>query len=147
MKRVWLALMGMVAGLVTASPGWAAAPAGRYTVATDTVRDNKTGLTWQRGVPTSYYSWANAQSYCQALNLGGFSSGWRLPTKKELETLVDRRDNNPSIDSTAFPNTPSEWFWTSTPYASAGSAWYVYFDFGFSDYGDTTYICKVRCVR
>jgi len=70
------------------------------------VQDNKTGLTWQRSVPSSTYTWADATSYCQALNLGGFSSGWRLPAKKELETLVDERVQNQAIDATAFSERP-----------------------------------------
>jgi hypothetical protein len=141
----------------------AAAPAGRYTTAADTVKDNKTGLTWQRVGPTTPYYWADAKTYCQALSLGGFSSGWRLPTKKELETLVDRRvaSPGPTIDS-AFPNTPANAFWTSTPYAadsspdggspdggSPGRAWRVHFGDGNSYSYDTTVTVtfNVRCAR
>lgn len=147
MRRGLKLLVVSAVGLI-ASSLWAAAPTGRYTLAVDTVKDNKTALTWQRAVPSSTYTHTNAASYCQGLSLGGFSSGWRLPTKKELETLVDRRVTNPSIDSTAFPSTPLEEFWTSTPSAgSPGSVWYVNFDDGDSYYHVTTHTGRVRCVR
>src|SRR3990172_9525290 len=132
-KLVTLALV------LTASVGWASAPAGRYTPATDTVKDNMTGLSWQRALSPQSFKWDEAMSYCQALNLGG-TLGWRLPTKKELETLVDRRAASPAIDSSAFPDTPSAFFWTSTPVAGlTGFAWYIYFGYGFSFDGNTTY--------
>ena len=147
MKRV-LTPMTIAAIALLAGSLWAAAPAGLYTISTDTVQDNKTGLTWQRSVPSSTYTWADATSYCQALNLGGFSSGWRLPAKKELETLVDERVQNQAIDATAFPNAPAGPSWTSTPFAGAsGHAWSVDFGYGNSYYDDTTSTSRVRCVR
>lgn len=141
---------GIFATCLFACSAWAAAPSGRYTIANDTVKDNKTGLTWQRAVPNWSYTWATAKSYCQGLNLGGYSSGWRLPTKKELETLVDRRTSNPSIDLAAFPNTPPNFFWSSTIFAGLPNrAWGVYFYRGTS-WGDADALpnaSSVRCVR
>ena len=87
MKRAGSMLVILSLALA-ASPLWADAPAGQYTVAADTVKDNKTGLTWQRTVPAQTYAQPNAATYCQRLNLGGFSSGWRLPSKLELETIL-----------------------------------------------------------
>ena len=49
-----------------------------------------------------------------ASNLCG-SSGWRLPTINELQSIV--RAGNPSIDLQWFPNTASARYWTSTPTA------------------------------
>jgi hypothetical protein len=146
--RVW-STVGVIGLAMIAS---AAAPPGRFVVnaAAGTVRDGTTNLTWQRTV-SGTYTWAQATTYCQGLNLGGFSTGWRLPTKKELETLVDFRVVSPAIDVTAFPGTPAGifWFWwTSTPYAgSSGVAWYVNFYDGFSYYVGTTNTYRVRCVR
>lgn len=101
-----------------------------YVASTSTVADSQSGLIWQRDV-------------------GGFASGWRLPTKWELETLVDVSTSNPAIDSTAFPGTPSEPFWTSTLYASSGSgsAWLIYFYDGHSNYYGMPLSYRVRCVR
>ncbi len=148
MKPIALKFVIAAAGLLTSSV-WAAAPAGRYTIATDTVKDIKTGLTWQRAVPSWSFTLASAKAYCPGLNLGGFSSGWRLPTKKELETLVDRRTRSPCIDSTAFPNTPPDFFWSSTNFVGLNLGWGVYFNEGLSD--DDAYALvnrrRVRCVR
>ena len=42
--------------------------------------------------------------------LGGF---WRLPNRKELESLVCKDCNNVKINKLIFPDTPPESFWTS----------------------------------
>ena len=131
------------------------APAGRYVVTsggTDagtgngTVYDTKTKLTWQQAVAPGTYTWAGAKTYCAGFNLGG--TGWRLPTIKELQTIADDSQTNPSIDTTAFPSTPADWFWSSSPLAGSSSyAWSVHFYDGVaSNFGvsDTYY---VRCVR
>ena len=131
-----------------AQHGRADAPAGRYTYGNDTVYDTKTLLTWQQVIAPNPVNWNDAKAYCDALTLDG-NSNWRLPTVKELQTLVDeRRTNPPAIDPTAFMNTPSEGFWTSSPWAGSGSyAWIVYFSNGYAsnDYVTDTYL--VRCVR
>ena len=88
----------------------AAAPSGRYTVTGETVYDPRTKLTWQRSTPTTMYGSDDARATCAsaavAAALGG--AGWRLPTVKELSTLVDYSvpPPGPTIDAAAFPNTP-----------------------------------------
>jgi hypothetical protein len=128
------------------------APAGQYTISADTVKDERTGLIWQRAVPAQLDNWISIQGHCESLDLGGFASGWRLPTKKELETLVDFRAPNSgtTIDATAFPNTPAEFFWTSTPCAGTtpNQAWFVGFYVGDSAFSDiATEQDNARCVH
>jgi hypothetical protein len=132
----------------------AAAPSGRYTVASGTVHDGKTGLTWQQTVPSGTYTWGSAgtsgtaQNYCATLSLNG--GGWRLPTMKELTTIVDYTvaSPGPTIDASYFPNTPATFFWSSTPLVgSSGTAWLVHFSFSFTDTSGVSYACAVRCVR
>ena len=130
---------------------------GEFAVSSDglTVTDTITGLVWQRsGLGTwsgclagdGRCSWEQATAYCGSLTLGGVA-GWRLPAREELLTIVDFTRANPSIDPNAFPDTPADWFWTSSPYAgSSGLVWYVYFGSGNSSYsGAGGY--RVRCVR
>lgn len=75
----------LLALLLGASAGArAAAPTGRYIVGADTVVDTVSRLTWQRAVASSTYTFSAAGAYCQTVSLGGFASGWRLPTIKEL---------------------------------------------------------------
>lgn len=125
------------------------------------VTDSNTGLVWQRDGSGPRPNCANsprctqaeAKAYCSGLNLG--VSGWALPTLGQLESLVDKDvTSGASIDLTAFPDTPAEAFWTSTPYLGpfppgvSGSAWYAVF---FSGGGLVSYgmgnSFRVRCVR
>lgn len=60
----------------------AAAPLGRFVVSGDTVRDTKSGLTWQRAISEETYTWEQAKAYCD--QQGG---GWRLPPREALGAL------------------------------------------------------------
>jgi hypothetical protein len=125
-----------------------ALPSPRYDVQPDTVRDLGTGLVWQRSTPDRTFGFDDARAYCSALTLAG-QQGWRLPSMPELLTLIDEgAPAAPMIDTTAFPNTPSEAFWTSTEFGGAsGMAWQVYFDRGNGLYGLTSAQFRARCVR
>jgi hypothetical protein len=75
----------------------------------------------------------DTQAYVQAINDLGLCgvSDWRLPTKRELLSIVDNGLLNPAIDSRFFPNTLSSNYWSSLPSADQNnSAWQVYFRFG-----------------
>jgi hypothetical protein len=103
--------VGAPAGPFTAAP---AAP-GRYTYpAPGTIHDTRTKLTWQQNLDPPYHDAAGARAYCAGLGatLGG--TGWRLPTIKELQTIVDESRLSPTIDPTAFPGTPTQLFWSSS---------------------------------
>ena len=116
-----------------------------------TVTDNRTGLMWQKEYVTGK-TWRQALAYCQNLNAegyGGYSSGWRLPNKNELASLLD--PGKSSAPYSNFPDMPSNWFWSSsTSVYDTYNAWGVGFDYGnvSSSYDDGK-ICSynVRCVR
>jgi hypothetical protein len=146
MKRLAL-MVALAAASLAGAAAWAAAPVGRYTLGDETVTDNVNGLVWQRAVDPSTYTWAAARTYCEGLTLAG-SSDWRLPTITELESLVDRRRSSPSLDTAAFPNTPSAAFWSSTAYAgSSTDAWVVFFSTGYASFVGPDGTNRVRCVR
>ncbi len=113
------------------------AVAGHYQPGRGSVVDTRTRLTWQLDVPKDPLPWSQARDYCAALDLDG--PGWRLPSVSELQTL---------IDETAFPGTPSDYFWTSSILPRFESfAWTVYFGYGLSTFFDVNQTHLVRCVR
>jgi hypothetical protein len=131
-----------------AAPARASAPAGRYVLSNMTVQDTKTRLTWQRGI-APMFTWTAASEYCAAVagSLGG--TGWRMPTIKELLTLVDDSQTaGPTIDQTAFASTPASFFWSSTYQAGSTTiALGVNFTDGNSGTATTSTSFYVRCVR
>lgn len=75
--------------------------------------------------------------------------GWRLPTRQELESLLDLSRHDPAIDTRKFPDTRSGAYWSNTPCAwSAAVMWVVYFGSGgvVGD-GHRYYFAYVRAVR
>ncbi len=121
-------------------------PTPRFTFDDDTVTDHGTGLVWQRG-HLSAQDWPTALESCEGLELGGFTD-WRLPSLKETQTLVDARRLQPAIDVVAFPSTPPEWFWSSTPITVPPSeAWATSYTDGYASIHAFTELQLVRCVR
>jgi len=95
----------------------------RYVIRGDTVFDKKTNLTWQRC--SVGQEWTEGKGCLGLRTLFNFNAAqglknkvWRVPTKEELETLIDldRKSKGlcPMIDVIAFPNVESQSFWTST---------------------------------
>lgn len=117
--------------------------------AAGTVLDTGTGLTWQQAVSSQTFSWSDAISYCSNNAAGLPGSGWRLPSMKELQTIVDDGHVSPAIDASAFPSTPIDVaYWTSTPVAwQQGHAWHVLFNIGQSAHSAAASTYHVRCVR
>ena len=110
-----------------------------------TVTDKKTGLMWQKGENPSTYNWYQAagvydatynpssQNVCGDLTLGEHSD-WRLPSKKELMSIVDYNipDPGPTINTAYFPNAHANLYWSSTTVAyDPEGAWGVVFNDGY----------------
>lgn len=55
-----------------------------------TVKDNNTGMLWQKTPAFDRKQYADALGYCGSLELGG-RDDWRVPTIKELYSLADNR--------------------------------------------------------
>ena len=125
-----------------------------------TVTDQATGLMWQQGDSGVGMDWEKAKAYAEAENKVGLlgHSDWRLPTNKELQTLVDYTRSpgatdparvGPSIDPlftcTAITNEAGRadypWYWTSTSARGhanepESSAWYVAFGRAVNEHGE-----------
>jgi hypothetical protein len=148
--------LGALAIIMVTSPRSvdAAAPAGRYVVtnggtSSGTVYDTKTKLTWQQTILSSYYTWADAKTYCAGVGASLGGTGWRVPTIKELRSIVDFSQATPAIDPNAFPATPSASFWSSSGLAGTYNyRWYVNFGYGYTYNVDVSVNSHlVRCVR
>lgn len=124
------------------------APAGRFTVSNGTVHDTQTGLTWQQELDgSSYIPWTSTDAHCAALSLDG--GGWRVPSLGELQTLVDDSSSNPAIDTTLFPGSWGEYYWTSSPLATDPLHGRLFVEFARGTWGSygITGSNWVRCVR
>lgn len=106
-----------------------------------TITDNLTGLIWIKdpselggvwGAPgnPSRMNYHDAVKNCKELKFAGHKD-WRLPTIKELQSIIDYEKRGPAINTEFFPNTQSTWYWSITPVAGYSySAWFVDFDNG-----------------
>lgn len=70
--------------------------------------------------------YATAEKACAALG-----EGWRLPTRPELESIIDLSRHSPAAGPERFPDMKNDWYWSSTPCAwSSALAWCVGFYYG-----------------
>jgi hypothetical protein len=122
-----------------------------------TILDNLTGLIWQKcslgQINDSTCSgsaiginWSDAIKYCNGLTLDGKT--WRLPQVNEVKSILDiTKTNSPYIDSIFFPNTVSNFYWSSTTFIfNSSNAWEVNFSGGTSVNLNKNNSYYVRCV-
>ncbi len=119
--------------------------------AADSMRDAKTGLVWQDTSESvkikKRKTWDAAKTYCAKLTLAG-KSDWRLPSIKELQTIVDNRYHHTNIIKGFKHAAPYSRHWSSSQYVSDDKiAWYVYFGDGETRYAYKTNDFLIRCVR
>jgi len=120
-----------------------------------TITDNASGLMWVKDPVNDIGSpfdetrvWDDAIDECLGLDYA-WHSDWRLPNIKELISIVDYKNFDPSIDTAFFPNTKSREYWTSTTMASyTAVTFYVYFTDGeLKTYPKGYKFCYARPVR
>ncbi|WP_445428002.1 Lcl C-terminal domain-containing protein [Alishewanella sp. HL-SH05] len=107
------------------------------------MRDFKKGYTWYNpdsntnggyaGLPSISSSAPDTNAFVQAVNSQGLcgANDWRMPTHRELLSIVHNGRFLPSIDIAYFPHVTAGTFWSSSPNAMVStSAFYVAFDYG-----------------
>ncbi len=136
-----------------------------------TVTDTVTGLVWLKKADCINQTWAGAITAINALASGqcGLTDGstagsWRMPNRKEMQSLADRAQNNMAdyfdesfVSGVAGVNSQPaiftnfiqlQYYWTSTTDAADSSkAWTTFScDYGVYDYpkSNTTYALAVR---
>jgi hypothetical protein len=100
----------------------------------DAVRDNETGLVWEKSPQLGTQRWFDARSTCVNKNSGG-RKGWRLPSVTELSSLVDPSvaDPGPTLPpGHPFTNIQPASYWSATTEIEFPTgAWNVFFGNGF----------------
>lgn len=95
------------------------------------IKDTQTSIEWG---PSSKkeINFKDAEAYC-------VKQGGRLPTRFELESILDLETYSPAIDKAVFPDMQSSYYWSSTPYAAyKGARWVVGFYNGYvNGYGES----------
>lgn len=106
----------------------------RYTEFEGDILDQETGLVWKAQPESGLFTFE------EALNLE--STEWKLPTIKELLTVIDYDLANPS---TKLPNQTLGIYWSSSPNALYSDvAWVV--GFGYGSAGNSSRNIG-RCIR
>ena len=135
-----------------------------------------TGLVWKRcvegmtyssgqctGTPTSnkWPNWATSYLPKYFTDSGPYphsapstqnllaSGAWRMAYKNELISITQTCGNNPRVNRMVFPDTPSSYVWSGSPYANDSYyAWVVHFYYGYFGYdGGRNDGYHVRLVR
>lgn len=122
------------------SDGLETTPNDNFTaVTTSTLLDVTTDLVWRRCSEGQTWNGSTCEgeaikyTWQEALQLAHQASdedllGWRLPNVKELASITERDCVRPAVNSSLFPATPPDDFWTSTPSADdPDRAWVVAF--------------------
>lgn len=147
--------LAVLSALVFSPTLLAKAPEGQYQKFDGvelTIHDLQTHLEWMRSVSTNALNWATAEAACSASDAG---AGWRLPTVKELQTLVDEEPTmlgaTPRyLDPDAFPvgtSPVSLPYWSATKTGNGSEYFAVSFTTGSTSAADPGKPLFVRCVR
>ena len=116
----------------------AAPPTSRFVTAEATVYDTTTRLTWMRCSYGQVWRESGCEGAVKAVDWDTAMSlrmpgegAWRVPTKDELDSIVEVNCKKPAIDEAVFPNTALMAYWSSTP-SGPSYAWHVNFRWGIS---------------
>jgi hypothetical protein len=110
--------------------------------------DANLSLMWSPSCPQ--IPGASCAAYATQARFGGYAD-WRMPTVKELESIIDFSHLNPAVDPTYFPGTQADIYWSGTTDASSNpfgySTWYVDFSNGAVSRTPSSNSHYVRLVR
>ncbi len=112
--------------------------------------DKKSNLMWEKKTEANKedeFNWKEAKEYCNSLILGKYRD-WRLPTKKELLSIIDKRKYNTFYIKKPLSKPMGEWgwYWSSTS-LNKNEAMVVYFTDRKSRKYEKEGKYYVRCVR
>lgn len=112
-----------------------------------TITDNLTNLIWQKFPIITNQNWEQAIIYSENLVLAN-ATDWRLPNIKELQSLNDESEIQPSLTTPYFQNLGVQKYWSNSSLPNQTSkAWYWDTQFGITTYDFKTNSNHVICVR
>lgn len=115
----------------------------------ETITDNLTGLIWTKDAntpgptscdPASDKTWQQSLDHISCLNSNNYLgyNDWRLPNRKELFSLIDFSEFNPSIpEGSPFDNIKSGGYWSSTSLSFDGDTHFARFIDMYNGYIDS----------
>jgi hypothetical protein len=114
----------------------------------EAVRDNNTGLVWERS-PAITTAVQNVAAGTCINKTVGLQKGWRLPSIPELASLINPSTLNPTLPTGhPFLNVQPSLYWSASTFAEdQSSAWHVGFDNGEVQTGPKAQTWHVWCVR
>jgi hypothetical protein len=167
--RLVLASCAVLASVALAIAVQADAPPDQYAIfqaQTPTIKDMHALLEWERFPENNLLTgdagadggmWAEKQTFADATDrcqrLGG---GWRLPTVKELLTIIDEEPHQVYfdggtpyiyVDRNAFPTAKPETYWSSSASTINNQVWTVDFGTGQTQPDNGIVPHLNRCVR
>lgn len=118
-------------------------------------KDNHTNLIRSlQTVTTIYWNHATSTSAGRPIETHntatrcGFADGWRVPTVRELLSIVHHGASSPTIDAPYFPSTTTYRYWSNDAYTlDSAYAWVVNFSYGGTQVSSKTMTNHVRLVR
>ena len=148
LQRISAILGAFLFIFISISPSESAAPkithSSSYIISDYIAVDLRTGAEWMRCSVGQIFEYNTCTGEAmklsqdearQAIKLANKELGglWRLPTLKELESLICQECSVPKIDKVVFPNTLAEPYWTSEKnWVTSQNIWSVNFMTGFS---------------
>ena len=114
----------------------------------NTYTDEKAGLIWQDDVAAENVKgyWDDALEYCDNLRLNKHRD-WRLPTVRELYTLIDLNADDPAAIEQLAHVASGDYWSGSVCVSDLADAWLVYFEDGVVNHYSKTRKRHIRCVR
>lgn len=148
-------MSGDLAGAGTCAPSPTAAADQSNPGVTDwaCTKDNVTNLIWSLQTQSANWTTASGATYPNAghnsLTRCGYGTGWRLPTRQELLSIVNWANSAMTIDLAYFPAAQATDHWTSDVYVLNPTihAWFVTFNQGSTSTRFMPNTLVVRLVR